>query len=294
MDDGGSPQHNSEKGWRRLFKRTQPENPEDMTEDIISMVKEGHEQGLIEENEAQMIHNIFEFGDKDAKDIMTHRKNIDALSADASFREMLQFVEEKHHSRYPIYEEDIDNIIGVVHIKDILHVIWAQGIADRPIREFKGLIHDIAFIPETRNIDDLFRGMQHKKIHMVAVVDEYGQTSGIVTMEDIIEEIMGNILDEHDLETPEIEEQADGSFLLDGMASFYEVCDRLGIEGDAAEEYDTLNGFLVAQIDRIPSDGEHIHVDACGYGFDVLTVENRTISRVCAVRETPEEELENK
>lgn len=282
MDDGGSPTGH-ERGWRKLFrKQQQPETGEDVTEEgIISMVKEGHEQGFIEDNEVRMIHNVFEFGDKDAKDIMTHRRNIAALDAKMTFRGMIDFVEANNFSRYPVYEEDIDNIIGLVHIRDILHLIQNQSLMDRPIGEIAGLIGETAFIPETRNIDDLFRAMQRRKMHMVIVVGEYGQTCGLVTMEDIIEEIMGNIQDEHDEEVPQITKQPDGSFLMDGMSPFYEVCESLGIEDDRLqEEYDTLNGFLVAQINRIPSDGETIHVDACGYGFDILKVENRTIQSV--------------
>lgn len=285
MDDGGSPR-NVKKGWRRFFKKAPFENAEDVTEEgIISMVKEGHEQGVILASEAEMIHNIFEFSDKDAKDIMTHRKHIAALDGTMSFREMLQFVEENNYSRYPVFEGDIDNITGVVHIKDILNLILKQEIMDTPIRELSGLCHDIVFIPETRNINTLFKGMQQKKTHMVIVVDEYGQTSGLVTMEDIIEEIMGNIQDEHDEEEPIIVLQSDGSFLMDGMAPFHEVCEQLLIEDVELEQYDTLNGFLIALIDRIPADGETIHLEAYGYSFDILKVENRIIKSVKIIKE---------
>lgn len=288
MDDGGSP-HNVKKGWKRFFKKAPFDNTDDVTEEgIISMVKEGHEQGVILASEAEMIHNIFEFSDKDAKDIMTHRKHIAALDGRMSFREMLQFVEDNNYSRYPVFIGDIDNIIGVVHIKDILNLILKQEIMDTPIQELEGLFHELSFIPETRNINNLFKGMQQKKTHMVIVVDEYGQTSGLVTMEDIIEEIMGNIQDEHDEEEPVITRQNDGSFLMDGMAPIHEVCEQLDIseeELEELEEYDTLNGFLIAMIDRIPSEGEKIHLEAYGYDFDILQIENRMIKNVKVSKE---------
>lgn len=281
MDDGGSPLKQIKKGWRFLFRKGQMENPDDVTEEgIISMVKEGHEQGVILASEAEMIHNIFEFSDKDAKDIMTHRKHIAALDGDSTFREMLAYIEEQNYSRYPVYQEDIDNIIGVIHIKDVLNFILRQDVIDQPVRSIEGLLHDIPFIPETRSINDLLRRMQTNKMHMAVVVDEYGQTSGIVTLEDIIEEIMGNIQDEHDQEELAIVRQNDESYLMDGMAPLHEVCEMLNINHEELKEYDTLNGFLVSLIDKIPSDGEQFHLDAYGYRFDVLLVENKLIKKV--------------
>ena len=152
----------------------------------------------------------------------------------------------------------------------------------------------VPFIPETRNIDVLFKNMQSQKKHMVIVVDEYGQTAGLVSMEDILEEIVGNILDEHDAEEMLIIHAEDGSYLMDGMTELEEVCQILDIgEQEELEDFDTLNGFIVSQIDRIPSDGEVFQISAYGYCFEVLLVENKMIRtvRVTKEKQTEDENL---
>lgn len=280
MDDAGSPRKDTKRGWMRFFKKT-PYEGDDVEEGIISLAKEGHEQGVILDSEVEMIHNIFEFNDTDARDIMTHRKHIAALDANMTFRQMLQFIEEESYSRYPVYQDDIDNIIGVIHIKDILKQFLKQEIMDKSIVEFKDMITEVPFIPETRNINTLFKGMQLKKTHMAIVVDEYGQTSGLVTMEDIIEEIMGDIEDEHDDEEEIIIAEADGTYIMNGIAPLDEVCELLGIEEEEElEEFDTLNGFLVSLYDKIPADDETFQIEAFGCIFDVQSVENKMIKTV--------------
>lgn len=280
MDDAGSPRKDTKRGWMRFFKKT-PYEGEDVEEGIISLAMEGHEQGVILDSEVEMIHNIFEFNDTDARDIMTHRKHIAALDAQMTFRQMLQYIEEQNYSRYPVYEDDIDNIIGVIHIKDILKHFLKEDIMDKSITECKDLVNDVPFIPETRNINTLFKGMKSQKTHMAIVVDEYGQTSGLVTMEDIIEEIMGDIEDEHDEEEEIITTEADGTYIMNGMAPLDEVCELLGIEEDEElEEFDTLNGFLVSLYDKIPADDETFQIDAFGCSFDVIKVENKMIKTV--------------
>lgn len=258
---------------------------DDVTEEeIISMVNEGHEQGVLLASEAEMIHNIFEFGDKEAKDIMTHRKNIIAIDGTMTFLEALHFLKENNYSRFPVYEEDLDNIIGVLHIKEALGLSQEQTLFATPIKDIPGLIRATDFIPETRNINTLFTMMQSKKNHMVIVVDEYGQTSGIVAMEDILEEIVGNIEDEHDAEEHMIELQVDGSYLMKGMAPLDEVAEVLGIELEESD-IDTLNGFLISLIDKIPNEDEHLSADAYGYHFEILTVENKMIQNVRVTRQ---------
>ena len=289
MDDGGTPLKQAGKRWRGFFRRRKSGTPENATEEeILSMINEGHEKGVLQTNEAEMLHNIFEYADKDANDIMTHRKNIAALDGNMLFRDMLEYIGEQNYSRYPVYLENIDNIIGVVHIKDVLNFILNQEVMDYPIQKLKGLIHEVPFIPESRNINNLFQGMQAQKVHMAIVVDEYGQTSGLVTMEDIIEEVMGNIQDEHDQEEVSIVRQNDGSYLMSGMAPLEDVWEVLSIEDEEdLEEYDTLNGFLVSLIDKIPSDGETFRLSAKGYCFEVLLVEDRVIKKVKVTKEEP-------
>lgn len=275
----------------RLFGVDPLADTDDVTEEeIISMVNEGHEQGVLLASEAEMIHNIFEFGDKEAKDIMTHRKNIIAIDGNCSFLEVLHFLKDNNYSRFPVYEENIDNIIGVLHIKEALCLSQEQTLFSTPIKEINGLVRETEFIPETRNINTLFTMMQFEKNHMVIVVDEYGQTSGIVAMEDILEEIVGNIEDEHDAEEKLIELQIDGSYLMKGMAPLEDVAEALDIELEE-NDIDTLNGFLISLIDKIPSDDEHLSADAYGYHFEILTVENKIIQNV-RVTKLPKEKAD--
>lgn len=267
----------------RIFGVDPLSDTDDVTEEeIISMVKEVHEQGVLLASEAEMIHNIFEFGDKEAKDIMTHRKNLVALDCSLKFSEILPVLMENNYSRFPVYEETIDNVIGVLHIREALCMCQRTELLEKPIREIDGLISEVDFIPETRNINVLFAMMQNAKSHMTIVVDEYGQTSGIVTMEDILEEIVGNIEDEHDEEQQMIVRLPDESFRMDGMAEFEDVLEALGIEEEDVKEddFETLNGFLISLIDKIPNEDEVFSTTAYGYLFEILSVENKMIRTV--------------
>lgn len=277
----------------RIFGMDPNENVDDVTEEeIISMVNEGHEQGVLEASEAEMIHNIFEFDDKEARDIMTHRKHVVAVDGDMTLSEALDFMLEKSNSRFPVYREDIDNIIGIIHIRDAMLRSREEALQKVPISQIPGLVREAKFIPETRNINSLFRSMQSQKNHMVIVVDEYGQTAGLVAMEDILEEIVGNILDEYDVEDNMIVKQADGSFLMKGMAPLADVCEALDLSDEELADYDTLNGYLISLIDKIPEDHEQFKIKDRGWLFEVLSVENKMIQNVRVTplaEETPEE-----
>lgn len=263
---------------------------DDVTEEeIISMVKEGHEQGVLQASEAEMIHNIFAFDDKEAKDIMTHRKHVAAVEGRMQLKDVLEYILEGNNSRFPVYKDDIDNIIGIIHMKDVMiesrrgeHLDWA-------VQDIPGLVREAFFIPETRNINELFKGMQSKKSHMVIVVDEYGQTAGIVAMEDILEEIVGNIFDEYDKEETMVASQPDGSFLMNGMAPFDEVCQTLGIALEE-EEYDTLNGFLISLIGRIPGENEQFDLECQGWRFHVCSVRDKMVHMVRASKQGARQE----
>jgi putative hemolysin len=255
-------------------------------EDIMYMVNEGHEQGVLEASEAEMITNIFEFDDKVASDIMTHRKGVVALDGEMSLKEAMDFiVKEAINSRFPVFEEDIDNIIGILHMRDVLSFAEQREFLDRPIGEIKGLLREPHFIPETKNINALFKEMQSQKIHMEIVVDEYGQTAGIVTMEDILEEIVGNIMDEYDEEEPDIVPRENGSFQLSGMAPLDDVEDALGLvfEEDDKDNFDTLNGFLISRLGHLPKADEKAKVRYGNYEFCIVKVENKMIETVLAV-----------
>lgn len=282
MDDGASPKLNyaERNNWFSDFlKKLNRKNPDKITEqEILSIVNEGQETGVLHANEVEMIQNIFEFTDKEAKDIMTHRSNICALDGTMNLQQALDRVLGEPYSRFPVYLDDIDNIIGILHIKEVMAFSRKEELLSWQIKDIKGLFSPGEFIPETRKISDLFQKMQAKKAHMVIVVDEYGQTSGLVALEDILEEIVGNIFDEHDRERKLIEKQPDGSFVMHGMASFDDVMDVLQLTSE--EEYDTLNGFLISLIDRIPSDGETFLVDYEDYHFNIAKVENKIIQTV--------------
>lgn len=268
---------------RLMKKKVHGELPgdfDDVTEEeIISMVKEGHEQGVLLASEAEMIHNIFEFDDKEAKDIMTHRMNITALDGELSFVDAISFMIENSKSRYPVYQDDIDNVIGVLHIKDALAFVQNNELFRTSIKDIPNLIREVELIPETMKINTLFKTMQNQKSHMVIVVDEYGQTSGLVAMEDILEEIVGNIEDEHDEEENMITVEADGSYRMDGMTAMEDVVDTLHIpvEEDA---FETLNGLLISLLEKIPKDGETETIYAYDHEFAIVKVENNIIREV--------------
>ena len=258
-------------------------------EEIISMVDDAHEKGVIEENEAEMIQNIIEFSETEAQDIMTHRKNINGLDENTTLKDALEFMLNNSNSRYPVYREDLDNIVGILHLKDAMRQISSSQCGDLAINVIPGLIREASYIPETRNINELFKAMQAKKIHMAIVVDEYGQTAGLVTMEDILEEIVGNILDEYDEEEQFIHVQTDDSLIMDGFTPLEQVDEVLDSDFDETEEFDTLNGYLTSVLGHVPNIEEDKEIKAKGYLFTILGVENNTIQKV-RVEKLPEEE----
>ena len=256
------------------------EMPEDVTEEeIISMVNEGHEQGVLEANEAEMITNIVEFGDKEAQDVMTHRTKIVGVDGKINLKSAIQFMLDATNSRFPVYEEGMDNITGIIHLKDAMRCHTAGNYDEWLIKDIPGLIRQAVFIPKTRKINLLFKNMQSKKLQMVIVADEYGQTAGLVALEDILEEIVGNIQDEYDEDVVYIEEQADGSFLADGMTPLEELEDRLGITFKLEEDIGTLNGYLVSKLDKIPAEDEKSVIEDMGYSFQILSVARKKIQR---------------
>jgi len=269
-------------------------------EDIMSMVNEGHEQGVLEASEAEMITNIFEFTDKDAGDIMTHRKNLVALDAETPLGEAVSFIlKDGKNSRFPVYQKDIDDIIGLLHMKDALICVENEGNREMAIGQVPGLLREAHFIPETRKLSSLFQEMQSQKIHMEIVVDEYGQTAGIVTMEDILEEIVGNILDEYDVDEEFVVQTADG-YVMNGMTPLEDVAETLQIEfsEEDYDSYDTMNGFLISKLDRIPQEDEDSEVEFEGYIFKIISVENKMIRSVKVTPvpkvETEEDQAEGK
>lgn len=272
----------------RLFGARNVGDEADVTEEeIINMVNEGHEQGIIQASEAEMISNIFEFGDKEAHDIMTHRNNIVALDGSMLLKDALDFLAESKNSRYPVYEENVDHIVGILYLKDALRYHHTDDKLYCSIGQLDDLLREPVYIPQTRNIDELFRQMQSGKLQMVIVVDEYGQTAGLVTMEDILEEIVGNILDEYDEEEDFIEEKGNDEYVIEGKTPLEDLEERFHISFGETD-FETLNGFLIAKMDKIPDEDEEFEISVDGYHFKVLSVENKMIHSVLVTR-LPEE-----
>lgn len=268
----------------RLFGIKVNDDVIDVTEEeIISMVNEGHEQGVLLASEAEMITNIFEFGDKEARDIMTNRKNIVAIESDTLLKDAIQIMLDERNSRYPVYEENLDNIVGIIYLKDAVKIHTKDEEYNAQIKEIPHLVREAEFIPETRNIDALFRTMQSSKTQMVIVIDEYGQTSGLVAMEDILEEIVGNILDEYDDDETFIEEKGENQYEIDGLTMLEDLEERFNISFDE-EEFETLNGFLISKMDKIPEEGEEFDIDVEGYNFKMISVLNKMIQTVLVTK----------
>ena len=257
-----------------------PDEEDIVTEDeIISMVNESHEQGVLEAEEAEMISNIIEFDEKQTKDIMTHRTRIVAVDSEMGIEKAMKFMASQSFSRFPLFTGDIDNIVGVIHLKEVVKCFSSNHYQDKTLMD---IARKPLFVPDTQNIDDLFHEMQTKNVHMAIVIDEYGQTAGIVAMEDILEEIVGNIQDEFDKEEDMVRKTKDGSFICLGEAHLDEITEITGFEpkDEDLENYDTLNGLLISILDRIPEDNEHETVLYEGYSFEILEVKRKMIRRV--------------
>lgn len=255
---------------------------ENVTEDeIISIVNEGYEQGVLEDTEAEMISNIIEFDEKEVMDIMTHRKKVVSIDASLTVEEAMQFVMQQQFSRFPVCEETIDNIVGILHIRDLMKYYISGEDKSVAVREICG---EPYLVPDTLPIDVLWNDMRTKKMHMAIAIDEYGQTAGLVAMEDILEEIVGAISDEYDVDEKMIIKQTEGRFLMKGMTPLEEVEEALNIEMNQ-EDFETLNGFLVSMLGHIPSEDEKAVFSYMGFKFYIVDVLDKMIRYVRVVKE---------
>ena len=281
-------------GFFNLIGKNKYNKDDEVTEDdILSMVQESNDQGLIEDDEVAMINNIFELNDKEAKDIMTNRKNIVAINAETTLSDAIKIMLEGSNSRYPVYIDNLDHIIGILHLKDALRYQDANKSRNGAIKRYPKLLREARFVSETRKIDDLFKKMKDDKLQMVIVIDEYGQTSGLVAMEDILEEIVGNILDEYDKEETFVELKGEKSYEIDGLTPLEELNDVLGIEfDDEDDEIETLNGFLINKLGYVPESDDESVIEYEGYSFKILQVENHIIKNVYVTKLEKNEEIE--
>lgn len=272
----------------RLIGIDPANKPEQVTEEEIRMMIDvGNEEGTIEQSERDMIDNIFEFDDITAEDVMTHRTEIAAVESTSTIPEVVRLAMTEGYSRIPVYKEDIDDIIGIVYAKDMLRFI-GKGEESLENRSIEPFIREVIFVPESNRCTDLFKTFKDKKIQMAVVVDEYGGTSGIVTMEDLLEAIVGNMQDEYDNEEEEFSKISDHIFNLDGSMAIEDVEKLLHIKVEDGEDYDTLSGLLTDLLDRIPSPDEHPTVQIDHVEFTVLLVEDRRIAKVRAEMKSEE------
>jgi len=264
------------------------DSPEDdiTKEELLLMVESSSDLGHIAESEQGMIENIFEFDKLTAGDICRHRIDVIALPIDADFKAVVDVLTEENYSRVPVYEETLDNVKGILNSKDMLHFMVTNS--DYSNFDLKNLLRDAHFVPLSKKADELFQEMRDEHTYMAVVIDEYGGTMGIVTLEDIVEKIVGNIHDEYDDdELPDIADQGEDSYKIQGITDLETVSSHLEIDLPI-EEYDTLSGFLVGQLGHIPAEDEFPELTYNGTIFKVESVQEKRIAEV-TVTKAPEE-----
>lgn len=262
-------------------------------EEIRMLLNAGEETGVIEESQKEMINNIFEFDDIDASDVMTHRTDIVAVEVTDSIEDVITKAVEEGYSRIPVFKDDLDSIVGIVYVKDLLPYVGKKMVAATTI---ESIMREAHFVPESKRCGDLFREMSEKHLQMVFASDEYGGVAGLVTIEDLLEAIVGNMQDEYDDEEEEYEQVNENLFTIDGVTDIEEVEDLLDIhlpEGD----YDTIGGLIMDRLGYIPTgeEGEEAVIECSGFSFKVIEVDERRIEKVLAERlPEPEEDEDEK
>jgi putative hemolysin len=250
-------------------------------EEIRLMVDVGKEKGVIDQIEKEMINNIFEFDNKLVSEIMTHRTDITGIPLSSALNVVLKLINSEQYTRFPVFEDDLDNIVGVLHIKDLIRFLGSNGQRDH--FSLKNIMRHPYFVPISKKTDELFKELQKNRTHMAVVIDEHGGTAGIVTIEDLVEEVMGNIFDEYDEEEPDIEELDGNTFIIKGSVSLDAIKDYFDIELPT-DDYDTLSGFIIGQVGRIPDEKDTLEVEYSGMVFKVEKVEGKRIAKVKVCR----------
>ena len=245
-------------------------------EEIKKMLETGSENGVFNEIEKEMINSIFSFDDKTAKDVMVPRREVFAIDIEEPLEKILDEILETRHSRIPVYEEQIDNIIGILQVKDVMIEARKKSFEEVDIR---ALLKEAFFVPDGKSTDELFREMQKTKNRMAVLIDEYGGVSGILTVEDLVEEVMGEITDEHEEEVVELQKIGEKEYLLDGSILIEELNEKLNLKLET-ENYDTLSGYLIEELGYIPKDSGQCELDADGVLFKILEVKEKRIRKV--------------
>ncbi|WP_199615072.1 hemolysin family protein [Paenibacillus alkalitolerans] len=261
----------------RLFGVDPHAKEEEITEEEIRMMVDvGKEKGTIQEAEKMMIDNIFDFDNKIVFDIMTHRTHVVGIPIHATLKEITALINAEQYTRFPVYEDHMDNIVGILHVKDLLRCMERS---DEEVFDVMKLIRAPYLVPFSKKTDELFKDLQKNKVHMAVVIDEYGGTAGIVTIEDLLEEIVGSILDEHDEEERAVEKLDENTYLMEGTMSLDEVQEYLKIDLPT-EEYDTLSGFIINQLGRIPGINDRPSIEFNGVVFKVEGANEKRIELV--------------
>ncbi len=247
-------------------------------EEIKTLVDAGEEGGVLEENEKEMIYSIFEFGETLAREVMVSRVDIVALDADTPLLDAMDVVIQHNHSRVPVYQSTIDNVIGILYAKDLLKVMREKGREAANQIRLPNIVRPATFTPESKKVDELFKEMQKRRIHMAIVIDEYGGTAGLVTIEDILEEIVGEIQDEYDQgEEPMIQPGAENEWLIDARTNLSNINELLNAH-IPVDESDTLGGFIYSALGKVPLPGDEVHHE--NLLFKVMNVAGRRIGKV--------------
>lgn len=249
--------------------------------DLRAMVEAGHEEGSIEREEKELIHSIFEFGDTIVREVMVPRPDIVAIEAGRTLRDVQALVLQHGYSRVPVYREDLDDVVGIVFAKDVLKALH-QGKQDMPLTE---IVREAHFVPESKKVADLLREMQRQKFHIALVTDEYGSVSGLVTLEDLLEELVGEIADEYDREEPEIVQVGEGVYRVDGKVPIGELNELLDVELPDGE-WDTVGGLVLGLLGRIPEEGEEVAFGDLVFRAERVT--RRRIAKVLISRRAPQ------
>ncbi len=245
-------------------------------EEIKSLVEVGQEHGVINETEKDMINSIFSFDDKLAKEVMTPRTEVFLINVQAKSEEYIDKLLDEKYSRVPVYEEDSDNIIGILYLKDFFVEAKNHGFENVNIQS---ILHEPYFVPENKNIDELFKELQMSKNHMAILIDEYGGFSGVVTIEDLIEEVMGQIEDEYDDGEPEIHKIDSNTFIVKGLLTIDELNDKLHLNL-ACDDYETISGFLIDKMGRIPLENEESVIEHENIVFKIEEMKEKRIEKI--------------
>lgn len=272
----------------KLFGVSEKDEEVVTEEEIKMMVDEGEEKGVIEENEKELINNVFEFNDTIASEIMTHRTDIYALNIDMNVNELIEELEEYKYSRIPVYEETIDEIKGILYLKDLL-----KFVKTKKNMKLKNIIKPAYFVPRSKPIDELFKELQKNNNQMAIVLDEYGGTAGLITMEDILEELVGDIYDEYDEIENEYEKIDENTYLISGSMNISDVSKLLKVEIEEGE-YDTLSGYLQEKLGRIPEDREKPIIETEKITYKIEEYEDKRIVKVKACKNHNIDEPNNK